>query len=576
MNQSSFSYGSGQSLRQGDERADSLAIHSRQRLVMLATALVAAVILISGRLTYWQVISEDEVLTQAESPVKVRAPHRGTIFDSRGYPLAVESYAYTVSASPNQIEDPAEVARQLTEWLDLPMEKIWNAIRDPEKKYALLARNVDPGTGEAIDALGLDGIGLTKEPRRSYPYGALAGHLFGFVNQEGVASFGLEEYYERELRGRAGSEGGAALQHRLVPAQDGYDLVLTIDRVIQAMVEEKLEAGVKEYDATGGTVVVMHPKTGAIIAMASYPFFNPNEYATTPEEQWRNPAIGAQYEPGSVVKVLTLAAGLDAGVVAPDSTYNDVGTIEYGGARISNWDHIAHGETSIARMLQLSLNLGAVHIADALGREQFYEYMQDFGLGQLTGIDLAGEIPGTLRTPNHHTWYPADLATNSFGQGMATTPLQMTAAVAAIANGGVLMRPRIVDRIVDREIVVRQNRPAPIRQVVSHKAANDTAKLMVSVVQEEVTQASVAGYTVAGKTGTAQIPITTGYDPEDTIASFAGFAPADDPQFVMLVKLDRPKLHRGAWTAAPLFHEIAVELLRLLGVPLDHVRLARQ
>ncbi|RME49320.1 MAG: penicillin-binding protein 2 [Chloroflexi bacterium] len=563
------------SLRSGSGHADSVALRSRQRLVMLAAALLAAAFLIVGRLAYWQVFSDDETLAIDESPIQTLMPRRGAIFDHRGYPLAVELYTYTVTASPNQIDDPAETARQLARWLDIPMEDIWNAIRDPEQRYALLARNVDVATGEAIAALNLPGIHLSTEPQRSYPNGALAGHVFGFVNQEGVASFGLEEYYDRELRGRKGSWGGGVLHHRLVPAHDGYDLILTIDRVVQAMVEEKLAAAIEEYSATGGTVVVLDPNTGAVLAMASYPPFDPNQYATTPEELWANPAIAVQYEPGSVVKVLTVAAGLDAGVIRPDSTYEDVGTIEYGGALISNWDHIAHGLTDMTKMLQLSLNLGAVHIADALGRDRFYEYMQAFGLGQPTGIDLAGENPGLLRTPEHHTWYTADLATNSFGQGVATTPLQMAVAVAAIANGGTLMKPYVVDRIMDGDTVVRQTRPMPIRRVISQKTARETTDLMVSVVDGEVVQAILPGYSVAGKTGTAQIPTANGYDPHDAIASFVGFLPADDPQFVVMVKLDRPKPHRGAWTAAPLFREIAAELVQLLGTPPDNVRLAR-
>lgn len=576
MNHAPLPPSSGQAPRPAPEPAESLTSRSRRRLILLATALVAAVMLLSWRLAYWQVFSQDAILASDENPVQVLLPRRGAIFDRRGYPLAVETYDYAISAAPNQIDDPAEVARQLAEWLDVPMEDIWNLIRDPQKKYAQLARNVDIPTGEAIDALDLPGINLTKTPKRSYPNGELAGHLFGFVNQERIASFGLEEYYDRELRGRKGRLGGAALHHELVPPQDGYDLVLTIDRVTQAIVEEKLNEAIESYAATGGTVVVMEPATGAVLAMANYPPFDPNQYATSPQDTWRNPAVAAQYEPGSVVKVLTLAAGLDTGVITPNSTYEDTGTIEVGGALISNWDRIAHGTTSIARMLQLSLNLGAVHIAKYLGRDRFYDYMQRFGLGQPTGVDLAGEVPGTLRTPQSHTWYQADLATNSFGQGMATTPLQLTTAVAAIANDGVLMRPRVVDRIVDGETVVRQTHPTAIRRVVSEKTAQETTELMVSVVEGEVVQAIVPGYTVAGKTGTAQIPVSGGYDPEDTIASFVGFAPADDPQFVMLVKLDRPNQHRGSWTAAPLFQEIAVELLQLLEVPPDTIRLARQ
>ncbi|MFQ5595010.1 MAG: peptidoglycan D,D-transpeptidase FtsI family protein [Anaerolineae bacterium] len=564
------------SLLQESAPADSLALRSRKRLVMLAAALMAAAFLIISRLVYWQAIIEDESLAGEMSSIQTITPRRGAIFDRRGYPLAVELYTYTISASPNQIDDPAATARQLARFLQIPMEDIWNAIRDPRLKYALVARNVNAATGEAIATLDLPGVELTIEPQRRYPNGTLAGHLFGFVNQEGVASFGLEEYYDRQLSGLKGSWGGGVLQRRLVPAHDGYDLVLTIDRVIQSMVEEKLAEGVEQFSAAGGSVVVMEPNTGAILAMASYPPFDPNQYATTAEERWANPAIAAQYEPGSVIKVLTMAAGLDAGVVEPDSTYQDLGTIEYGGAFISNWDKIAHGTTTMTKMLQLSLNLGAVHIADALGRDRFYRYMQAFGLGQSTGVDLAGESPGLLRTPSHRSWYTADLATNSFGQGMATTPLQVTVAVAAIANGGTLVKPYVVDRVLDGDTIVYQSRPTTIRRVISRQAANETTDLMVSVVDGEVVQAAMQGYTVAGKTGTAQIPIAGGYDPSNTIGSFVGFVKADDPRFVVLVKLDSPNVHRGSRTAAPVFKEIAEELVQLLRVPPDDFRVARK
>jgi cell division protein FtsI/penicillin-binding protein 2 len=555
---------------------ESLVIHSRRRLVMLATMMLAAASLIAGRLVYWQAIIDEGVLVDDQPPIQALPPRRGAIFDRRGYPLAVETYSYTISAAPNQIADPVETARRVAELLERPMEDIWNAIRDPKKQYALLARNVDIETGEIIAGLNLSGINLTVEPQRTYPNGPLAGHLFGFVNQEGTTSFGLEEYYDFELSGRKGIWGGEALYHRLVPPRNGYDLVLTIDRVIQAMVEEKLAAGVQKNSAAGGTIVVMDPKTGAILAMASYPPFDPNHYATTPEERWANPAVAVQYEPGSVIKVLTLAAGLDAGVVSPDDTYEDTSFTEYGGVIIYNWDRRSHGTTTITRMLQLSLNVGAVHIADSLGAERFYNYLQAFGLGQKTGIDLAGETDGLLRTPRHYTWYPADLATNSFGQGMAITPIQLTAAVAAIANGGKLMRPYVVDHLMNGDRIVRRTEPTVIRQVITEQTARDMTELMTAVVDGHIYQAAVAGYTVAGKTGTAEIPVVGGYDNNDTIASFVGFAPADDPKFVMLVKLNRPDRQRSDWTAAPLFQRIAVDLLRLLGVPPDDVRLANK
>ncbi len=549
---------------------------SRQRLLLLATAVLAAILLLVGRLAYWQLVSHDGLLAVAEVTGETIPPRRGAILDRRGSPLAVEVHVYTVSAAPNQIRDPSEVARQLAPLLGRPMEEIWDQIRDPERRYALLATEVSPETGEAIEELGLRGIYLEPQPRRWYPNGTLAGHVLGFVNREDVAVYGVEAYYDEELRGRKGSQFGGGLEYRLIPPHDGYDLVLTIDRAVQAMVEEQLAAAVARYRATGGDVVVVDPRTGAILAMASYPPFDPNEYGNTPPERWANPAIAVVYEPGSVVKVLTMAAGLQAGVVTPESTYEDVGTIEYGGIQISNWDRKSHGVTTMTRLLQLSLNVGAVHIADALGRERFYDFMRKFGFGEPTGVDLDGEVGGILRTPGESGWYPADLATNSFGQGVAVTPLQMTMAVAALANGGVLMRPYVVERIVDGDVVIRETRPQPVRRVVSETVAKAVSEMMVAVVEGRVTEAAIPGYAVAGKTATAQIPTTDGYERYSTIASFAGFVPADEPRFVMLVKIDRPNLPRGSESAAPVFSEIAAELVRLLDIPPDGVRLARR
>ncbi len=551
-----------------------LAVRSRQRLLLLVTGTSAAILLLVARLAYWQLAPHDGLLAVTDPPAQTIRPRRGAILDRRGSPLAVEIDVYRVSAAPNQIRDPSQTARKLAPLLKRPMEEIWDAIRDPERRYALLATEVPQETAKAIETLGLPGIYLEPQPRRWYPNDALAGHVFGFVNQEGAALYGLEEYYDEELRGRKGVWLTGALEPRFKPPRDGYDLVLTLDRAVQAVVEEHLAAAVERFDATGGDVVVLNPKTGAVLAMASYPPFNPNEYATTPPERWPNPAISVLYEPGSVVKVLTMAAGLQAGVITPDSTYEDEGTIEYGGVEISNWDRRAHGTTSMTRLLELSLNVGAVHIADALGRERFYNFMQRFGLGRLTGVDLAGEVAGILRTPDDPNWYPADLATNSFGQGMATTPLQITVAIAALANDGILMRPYLVDRIMDGERVVRRTRPTAVRRVVSKAVAKAVRKMMISVVDNEVVKARVPGYTVAGKTATAQIPVEGGYDKHSTIASFIGFIPGDDPQLVVLVKLDRPNVHQGAEAAAPVFAEIAEELVQLFDIPPDNVRLA--
>lgn len=551
-----------------------LTLHSRQRLLLLATATSAAILLLVARLAYWQLAPHEGLLAVTDPPAQTIRPRRGAILDRRGNPLAVEIDMYRVSAAPNQIRDPSQTARELAPLLERPMEEIWDAIRDPERRYALLATEISQETAEAIAKLELPGIYLEPQPRRWYPNGTLAGHVFGFVNQEGVPLYGLEEYYDKELRGQKGTWLVGTLEPHFQPPQDGYDLVLTLDRAVQAAVEERLAEAIARLEATGGDVVVLNPKTGAILAMASYPPFDPNAYATTPPERWPNPAISVLYEPGSVVKVLTMAAGLQAGVITPNSTYEDEGTIEYGGIKITNWDRRAHGTTTMTRLLELSLNVGAVHIADALGRERFYDFMQRFGLGRPTGVDLAGEAEGILRTPDDPGWYPADLATNSFGQGMATTPLQITAAIATLANDGILMRPYLVDRIVDGDRVVRRTRPTAVRRVVSEAVANAVRKMMISVVEEEVVKAQVPGYTVAGKTATAQIPVEGGYDRHGAIASFIGFIPGDDPQLVVLVKIDRPKIPRGSESAAPVFAEIAEALVQLFDIPPDHVRLA--
>ena len=551
-----------------------LTLHSRQRLLLLVTATSAAMLLLVARLAYWQLAAHDGLLAVTDSPVQTIRPRRGAILDRRGNPLAVEINVYRVTAAPNQIRDPSETARALAPLLERPMEELWDAVRDPERRYALLATEVPQETAQAIEALGLPGIYLEPEPRRWYPNGALAGYVFGFVNREGVALYGLEAYYDEELRGQKGSWLADTLEPHFKPPRDGYDLVLTLDRAVQAVVEERLAAAVARFEATGGDVVVLNPKTGAVLAMASYPPFDPNAYATTPPERWRNPAVSVLYEPGSVVKVLTMAAGLQAGVITPDSTYQDEGTIRYGGIEIKNWDRRAHGTTTMTRLLELSLNVGAVHIADALGRERFYEFMRRFGLGRPTGVDLAGELEGILRTPDDPGWYPADLATNSFGQGMATTPLQITVAIAALANDGILMRPYLVDRIMDGDRVVRRTRPTAVRRAVSAAVANAVKQMMISVVEEEVVKAKIPGYTVAGKTATAQIPVEGGYDKEGAIASFIGFIPGDDPQLVVLVKLDRPNAPQGSESAAPVFAEIAEALVQLFDIPPDHIRLA--
>jgi len=336
---------------------------------------------------------------------------------------------------------------------------------------------------------------------------------------------------------------------------------------------------VQEYQAEGGTIIVMDPRTFEILALASLPDYDPGRYTDFFSQNplpFEDPAVSQQYEPGSVFKVLTVAAALDAGLVTPETIYYDSGWIEVGGQMIQNASHAAYGERTVADVLIESLNVGAAWLSTQMGPDVFYRYVRAFGIGRPTGVDLAGEISGQLWLPDDYEhWHDSNLGTNAFGQGVAVTPLQMIAAVATVANDGARLRPRIVAQRVEPDGTVSTLQPVVEAQVISPQTARTLTEVMVRVVEEGVAQARVEGYRVAGKTGTAQIPIPGGYDKEGTIASFVGFGPVPDPQLIILVKLDRPKTSSWAsQTAAPAFRRLAARLFVVLGIPPDGVAVA--
>jgi cell division protein FtsI/penicillin-binding protein 2 len=338
------------------------------------------------------------------------------------------------------------------------------------------------------------------------------------------------------------------------------------------MVEEELEKAIVRYGAESGTIIVMEPQTGSILAMASYPSYDPDRFADTPAELFVNPSVSAHYEPGSVFKIITMAAGLDAGIVAPQSTFYDSGSIEVGGRTIMNWDRQGHGLVTMTGVLAQSLNVGAAYVSTTLGRERFYTYVRRFGFGRITEVDLASEGPGRLRLPGDGEWHESDLGTNSFGQGLAVTPLQMITAVAAVANDGLMMKPHVVQKIVDGQHVT-PIQPVAVRRVISLQTAEQLTWMLVEAVQKETDLAAVPGYKIAGKTGTAQVPIPGGYHPSWTIASFIGYAPPEDPAFIVLVKIDKPIVEPwGSKVAAPVFKAVAEQLFVLLGIPPDEAR----
>jgi cell division protein FtsI/penicillin-binding protein 2 len=354
-----------------------------------------------------------------------------------------------------------------------------------------------------------------------------------------------------------------------IAAEGSPDLVLTVDRMIQYIAEEELDAAIGQHGASGGTVIIMDPRSGAILALASRPVYDPEHYAKVPSKYWTDPAVTADYEPGSVFKIVTVAAALDSGAVNLDSVFEDKGVIEVGGQSMYNSDRQAHGSVTITDAMALSLNTVMAQISTKLGAKRFYAYVQRFGFGRKTGVDLAGESEGQLKLPTDAAWHESDLGTNAFGQGLAVTPLQVACAAAAIANHGTMMSPHILAKIESKD-QTHPRHPTVARQVVTPETAEQLTEILIQAAEKGAPKSIVPGYTVAGKSGTAQIPIPGGYDPQSTIASFVGFAPAYDPQLVVLVKVDRPRdTPWGATAAAPVFRNIVQRLFIMMDIPPD-------
>jgi cell division protein FtsI/penicillin-binding protein 2 len=391
-----------------------------------------------------------------------------------------------------------------------------------------------------------------------------------------VGYFGVEGFYNDLLAGRAvrGIERVVPFDVQPDPTPDqGTDLFLTIDRDIQFLVEVTMADAITRYGAQSGTIIVMHPRTGEILGMTSWPTFDPNNYVEFPPTNPANPAVSGQYEPGSTFKVLTMASALDSGTVTPQTPFMDGGMVEVGGAIITNWNGGGWGPVDMQRCMQYSLNTCLASIATWMGPQTFYNYMNAFGLGHLTSVDLAAEGAGRLKMPGDNDWFDSDLATNSFGQGVAVSPLQLITAVSAVANGGTMMQPHILSAVHDGDSVHTTSAQVLGRPIRPETAATLSQMLATSLEAGEGSEALVEGYRIAGKTGTAQIPTPGGYDPTATIGSFIGWGPVDDPQFIVLVKLDKPTSSIwGSETAAPVFAQLVQRLVVLMEIPPDALR----
>jgi len=546
----------------------------------------AAGLVLVAQLVRWQIIEHRYFVELAEKEHRdelVIPARRGEIRDRNGHLLAVDVVQYDISVSPQIISDPEATADRLSRLLDTPRDELLKHLTS-EEPWIPLVYAAPQSVGETIINWGI--VGLQAEPRtkRVYPEGSMAAHALGFVNGNGRGFYGVEGYYQNMLSGKPGLQTGERSPFgemiplgvsRFVPPVGGTTLYLTIDRTIQFLVERELESAVRQYGAQGGSVVVLNPRSGAVLAMASYPNYDPNTYSTSDENLYPDPNVSEQYEPGSVFKIITMAAGLDAGAVTPDTTIYDGGAIEVGGRVFYNWDRQGHGVVDMTTVLAKSLNVGIAQVAVKLGKDRFYTYMKRFGFGRLTEIDLGSEGPGTLKTPKDAYWHASDLGANSFGQGVAVTPIQIATAVGAIANDGLLMKPYMVERVMDGEREI-QVKPAVVRRAVSEGTAHTLTNMLVASLAQADSQAMVPGYEIAGKTGTAEIPVPGGYHPTLTLASFAGYFPADDPEVLVLVIIDRPSTSRwGSQTAAPTFKSIAEQLAVLLDIPPDDVRVAQ-
>ena len=530
---------------------------------------------------------------------KTIQPARGLLYDRWGNLLAGNRTVYEVGVELQFVENPQTIAQTVATILDVDYADAYTrASLEPSDTavYAVLADNVlqadidklsvlieqmsDAYSGGKGDNLpSLRGLVYTPHLGRIYPEKTLASNILGFVSRENRGYFGVEERFNELLAGKTKTVLVPLDPNRVqeipeVPA--GASLVLTIDREIQREMEALVDSAVAESGSASGTIVVMRPQTGEVLALATMPRMDLNEFwrygDIYPKDTPFNRAVSQAYEPGSVYKILTMASALDAGAVTPETVFVDTGQIEIGGTLIYNWNMGAWGPQDMTGCLQHSLNVCLAWVATQLGPNDFYRYMQAFGIGHLTGVDLAGEATGRLKAPGDNDWYAADLGTNAFGQGVAATPIQMATAASAIANGGVMMAPQIVRSVINSGYQHNIDQRV-IGMPIKPETANTLSEILAVSLETESSDALIEGYRVSGKTGTAEIPTPFGYTSNATNASFVGWGPTDDPQFLVYVWLEKPQSSVwGSIVAAPVFRRAVEKLVVLLNIPPDAVR----
>jgi cell division protein FtsI/penicillin-binding protein 2 len=537
-------------------------------------------------------------------PVEKRDADRGLIFDRNGKLLATNNYLFYLEVETRQLTDASikDIPVVLAELLDLEeleLKQQLTMMRNDSNYYRIRLRQKTSEGGWipiTIDKVAagilqqflqdpagpdLTGLALVPDQERVYPAREIMGHVIGFVNQEGEGYFGVEGFYDDWLSGKPVNFQRAYIPFDAGAQADptaGANLVLTIDVDIQMSAATALRDAIEKTKAESGQVVVMDPKSGEILAMVAVPELDPEHYEEwirldSDEERVVAPAVAGQFEPGSTFKTLVMAIALNEGVVSPGDEFMDTGEIEIGGHIIRNWDVEAYGPQNMLGCLQYSLNTCLAYVAfDKLGAARFYAGMEDFGIGSTTGIDMAGEVSGQMRVPGDPTWTESDLGTNAFGQGLSLTTMQLLTAVGAIANGGVMVQPHIVQQVVGPQGEYWP-KSTVLGRPISEETANVISEMLHLALEAESSASLVPGYRLAGKTGTAQIATEYGYDPHWTIASFIGWGPLDDPQFVVFVRVDKPQISPwGSVVAAPVFKEVVERLVIHLAIPPDDFR----
>lgn len=567
---------------------------SAKRLYFLFAGFLLMALTVLARLFYWQVLSFEELAAAAEKQhfTSFEIPaKRGRILANDDFPLVTNKEAFLVYASRPDLElSSLEIASKLSPLIASPSarlatkEVIKERLEREDLVWIPIQRKIDRETKEAIEKLNLVGIGFEEEEKRSYPEGSSSAHLLGFVGSDvnglDKGYFGLEGFYDWQLRGRSGEtrqERDAFGRPILIggygqeESEDGRDLVLYLDRAIQFIVEEKLKEGIERCGAKAGSVTIMDPQTGGILAMASYPTYDPAEFAEFETFLYKNPIVADLFEPGSIIKPLIMAAALNEEAVKPQTKCDRCsGPRVIGDDTISTFNDEYFPDSTMVEVLEHSDNVGMVFVSEELGKDKIYDYLQAFGLDENTGIDLEEETSAQLRPKRQ--WSEVDWATVAFGQGVALTRVQMLNAFAVLANQGNLLQPTVVKKILTKEEEI-EIKPKVIRQVVKPQVARVITEMLVSTTEKSPLRfprnriPELDGYRIAAKSGTAQIAVAGEYDPEKTIASVIGFAPADNPRFVILVNLTEPTAAPwGSDTAGPIFFQILKELFLYYGI----------